>query len=83
MFIKSIIAVALLATSVAAQGSLANSTIDPNTVDPTTRSMSAVAQEFLPVQRKLTLPQASGVTLRSILAEPSVVEIPVLTAATM
>jgi len=54
MFIKSVIAVALLATSVAAQGSLLNSTIDPNAVDPTTRSMSAMAQEFLPVQTKLT-----------------------------
>ena len=85
MFIKSAIAVALLATSVAAQGSLLNSTIDPNTVDPTTRSMSAMAQEleFLPVQRKLTIPQANGVTLKSILAEPSAAEIPVIMFATM
>ncbi|KAG0649763.1 hypothetical protein D0Z07_3882 [Hyphodiscus hymeniophilus] len=38
MFVKSTIAVALLASFVAAQGSTANSTIDPTTVDNTLKS---------------------------------------------
>ncbi|KAL2067186.1 hypothetical protein VTL71DRAFT_1610 [Oculimacula yallundae] len=42
MFVKSIAAVTIFASFVAAQG--ANSTIDPNTVDPTTRSQWCLGQ---------------------------------------
>jgi len=44
MFFKSIVAAALLATSVSAQAG-ANSTIDPTTVDPTLRSQWCLAQQ--------------------------------------